>query len=266
MFLKLSENLRNLLLTTNNPVAKNVLAVGAIEDPVVNYLDALDPKQWTYISKSKLEGEATPLTSPKRQRAKVATIVNKLFPKQFSENEVRAFVEWYKSVTDVEGFKFHTCSGKQIGEIYRIPKAECSIYTKAGTRLHSACFQGNFPENYDELYENNKDIIEMVYVTYGGKLDGRALIITGEEVGTKEIRKFMTNLQYSHVTSERMIKDYVKEHSIVANFNYNGWTLDDKPYKNSIVAKITPAKKPQGYLDNVTLGKDSIRLNGSIRW
>lgn len=264
MRLELSVELRQLLNTATNPLARNLLALYQPDDLAVNYLDITDSTKWSFLPKNRQGGRDTdPFANEKRQRAKVSTILNKLFPKQLKEDDVRDFIEWHKSMLDTQGFEIHLTKGEGIWDIYNIPRDKCSKYTKPGSRLYGACFQGGVPETGKALFVNNEDKIEMVYVTHEGKLDARMLIISGVD-GQGEPMRFTTNLQYSHVTSQRLLKDYANANGIVYyDLTLCRWLLNNVPYKDMITSAIKPGQG-LGYLDQANLRDKVITMKRGI--
>lgn len=139
--------------SVSNQISKKILD-GSISQSDVNHFYNEEP----YALKSKARSEA-----------KIAKLVNQIFPGKFSEKEVEEFTNAYKAL--YKKAQFELVRGKEIAEWYPSGK-----YTEQTGDLGNSCMRYTSCEPYFGIYTENPEVCSMLILKDGDLISGRALV------------------------------------------------------------------------------------------
>lgn len=154
-------------------------------------------------------GNGSGLFKKSRNPLAIGKLVNKLFPKKYSDKEREEFVNLFKSTIGKEAERFEIVDGDLIPFWYRKEN-----YKEVSGNLGNSCMRDKSASTFD-LYAKNPDICKMVILLDDDELIGRALIwkVTKYKKNGREIEspEWFMDRQYtikeSDVTKFRKFAD-----------------------------------------------------------
>ncbi len=222
-------------------IAKNILD-GSISQSDVNFIYNDEP----YSLKSKARSEA-----------KIAKLVNQIFPGKYSEKEVEEFTNTFKNLKKQKN-EFELVKGKDIVKWYN--KAN---YQEEKGDLGNSCMRHAGCADYFKIYTENPEVCSMLILkdSEGEKILGRALVWK-LEIGIEGVEYYMDRIYAIDDATKKMFQDYADEKGWLkrrtSNYNdymdfmlgqethndyraqvkLNKWMFDKYPYMDTFKALI----------------------------
>jgi len=129
-----------------------------------------------------------------RNELRIGKIINKLFPKKYSDKQIEEFVNLVKGTLEKQTEKFLIVEGDEIAFWYKEEN-----YKESKGSLGQSCMRGN-SERIFKIYTENPEVCRMVILVEDDKLLGRSLLwklnsISGDS-NVDEI-KYLMDRQYT---------------------------------------------------------------------
>jgi hypothetical protein len=106
-----------------------------------------------------------------RGEAKIAKLINQIFPNKYTNKEVEEFISLFKSLNKKSESQFELVDGKDIVKWYSVD----NYYEEIGD-LGGSCMRHNRCSDYFGIYVDNPDVCKLLILKKEDKLIGRALI------------------------------------------------------------------------------------------
>jgi hypothetical protein len=184
--LDISGKLQRVLKSMKDPIANDILKVSCHgETPGtydIAYLDYFEDKskkdKISFLPANKIvSGEmGDPFTTKGRQEMSVGKIVNKLFPNKFTQPQIEAFVNSFKTELTKHFAKIKLVEGEEIRYWYLDEH-----YAGKHGDVNSSCMRYKNSQKFFDIYCNNPEKCKLaVYLTDDDKkLLGRAFSLVG---------------------------------------------------------------------------------------
>ena len=157
-----------------------------------------------------------PIYTKSRNQIKIGKLINKLFPKKYTDKEVEDFVNSFKATIDRSGERFEIVQGKDITHWYSGDR-----YEDLSGNLGRSCMAGPSKAKFFEMYVENPEVCRLLILKKDDKIIGRSLIWklnSATKVQTKE----KLNIEYF------MDRQYTSRDSDVVKFKNcadgQGWS------------------------------------------
>lgn len=132
--------------------------------------DSIYRNQRIYMADSLFYKDNSDVYKKSRNIIKIGKLVNKLLPKKYNSSEIEEFTNNFKSSFTKESETFKIIKGSDIYHMYKIYN-----YKDYKGQLRNSCMNDK-PYSFFEIYTNNQNVCNMLILTDGDKLIGRALV------------------------------------------------------------------------------------------
>jgi len=176
--------------SVSNQISKKILD-GSISQSDVNTLYNNSPYE--------LKGKA-------RSEAKIAKLVNQIFPGKFSKKEVEEFTNTFKNLKKQEN-EFELVKGKDIVKWYD----KASYVEKTGD-LGNSCMRYARCSSYFKIYTENPESVSLLILkdADGEKILGRSLVWK-IEIDIEGVEYYMDRIYTIDDATKKMFQDYADE-------------------------------------------------------
>ena len=222
-------------------MAKKIMD-GSISQSDVNFIFNTEP----YSLKSKARSEA-----------KIAKLVNQIFPGKYSEKEVEEFTNTFKNLKKQEN-EFELVKGQDIVKWYNREN-----YVEESGDLGNSCMRYARCSSYLKIYTENPEVCSLLILkdAEGEKILGRALVWK-LEIGIEGVEYYMDRIYAIDDATKKMFQDYADEKGWLkrrtssygdymdfmlgeevyddyrAKVDLNRWRFDEYPYMDTFKALI----------------------------
>lgn len=222
-------------------LAKKILD-GSISQSDVNFIYDTEP----YSLKSKARSEA-----------KIAKLVNQIFPGKYSEKEVEEFTNTFKNLKKQEN-EFELVKGKDIVKWYNR-----ETYAEESGDLGNSCMRYARCSSYFKIYTENPEAVSMLILkdAEGEKILGRALVWK-IEIDIEGVEYYMDRIYAIDDATKKMFQDYADDkgwlkrktssygdcrdfmlgeesyEDYYAKVHLDKWKFDEYPYMDTFKALI----------------------------
>lgn len=171
-------------------LAKKIMD-GSISQSDVNFIYDTEP----YSLKSKARSEA-----------KIAKLVNQIFPGKYSEKEVEEFTNIFKNLKKQEN-EFELVKGQDIVKWYNR-----ETYIEESGDLGNSCMRYARCSSYFKIYTENPEAVSMLILkdAEGEKILGRALVWK-IEIDIEGVEYYMDRIYAIDDATKKMFQDYADE-------------------------------------------------------
>lgn len=173
-----------------------------------------------------------------KQSVRIGKLINRLFPKKYSDKEVEEFVNKVKALVERAGENISVVSGQDIAYWY----SSDNYYSEDGN-LGNSCMRYRRCHSYFGIYTDNPKVCKLIILTELGKLKGRALLwkVDGEEFEWFMDRQY-TNFEHdvqklrSYATSNGWAYRTHNDHIYIRRITFNG-EASNRDLKVNVKAK-----------------------------
>ena len=222
-------------------MAKKIMD-GSISQSDVNFIFNTEP----YSLKSKARSEA-----------KIAKLVNQIFPGKYSEKEVEEFTNTFKNLKKQEN-EFELVKGKDIVKWYNK-----ETYVDESGDLGNSCMRYARCSSYFKIYTENPEVCSLLILkdAEGEKILGRALVWK-IEISIEGVEYYMDRIYAIDDATKKMFQDYADDKGWLkrrtssygdymdfmlgeeayddyrAKVELNKWRFDEYPYMDTFKSLI----------------------------
>jgi len=139
-----------------------------------------------------------------RSDAKIAKLVNQIFPDKYNNKEVEEFTNLFKKIGDTDS-EFVLVEGKDIKHWYNVNQYEAD-----SGELGNSCMRYSRCSNYLEIYSENPEVCRLLILknAEGDKIKGRALIWKIKEIDIENVEYYMDRIYTIDDATKLMFEQY----------------------------------------------------------
>ena len=139
-----------------------------------------------------------------RSDAKIAKLVNQIFPDKYSNKEVEEFTNLFKKIGDTDS-EFVLVEGKDIKHWYNVNQYEAD-----SGELGNSCMRYSRCSNYLKIYSENPEVCRLLILKNadGDKIKGRVLIWKIKEIDIENVEYYMDRIYAIDDATKLMFEQY----------------------------------------------------------
>jgi len=139
-----------------------------------------------------------------RSDAKIAKLVNQIFPDKYSNKEVEEFTNLFKKIGDTDS-EFVLVEGKDIKHWYNVNQYEAD-----SGELGNSCMRYSRCSNYLKIYSENPEVCRLLILKNADsdKIKGRVLIWKIKEIDIENVEYYMDRIYAIDDATKLMFEQY----------------------------------------------------------
>jgi hypothetical protein len=139
-----------------------------------------------------------------RSDAKIAKLVNQIFPDKYSNKEVEEFTNLFKKIGETEA-EFTLVEGEEIKHWYNVKQ-----YESDSGELGNSCMRYSRCKEYLDIYSKNPEVCRLLILKNedGTKIKGRALIWKIKEIDIENVEYYMDRIYTIDDATKLMFQEY----------------------------------------------------------